>query len=280
MVLFFHPFNKTPEPVSDSANQTIARSNAHVLFTPNAIYLAVEEEAGGRVTSSIRIDTDGSPRSVSARFFEYPELALPYADTTIYIDYGGSYCVVPESFLSQGIASTAWPGDISTDSQVMESLIADQQYGVIYSVPKAIHEFCERSFSLQTYRHPITALLSAAAAYSRQSNLRTLIALVDTPTMDLVYFQDDRLMLANRYSIQDEIDALYFISAAWRHFELVGAQDRLALFGRDPALPERVRALLSESVSQVSLNDYAPFGARRAVLPDLPPLLQFRLLCV
>lgn len=279
-MLFFHPFNKTPEPVADSANKTIARSDAHVLFTPNAIYFAVEEEAGGRVTSSIRIDTDGSPRSVSARFFEYPELALPYADTTIYIDYGGSYCVVPESFLRQGIPPTAWPDDISADSQVMESLIADQDYGVIYSAPKAIHEFCERSFSLQTYQHPITALLSAAAAYSRQSNPRTLIALVDTPTMDLVYFQDDRLMLANRYSIQDEVDALYFISAAWRHFELIGAQDRLALFGRAPALPERVRALLSESVSQVSVNDYAPFGAKRAALPDLPPLLQFSLLCV
>lgn len=264
----------------NSANQTIARNNAHVLFTSDAIYFAVEDETDGRVTSSIHIDTDGSPRSVSARFFEHPELALPYADTTIYIDYGGSYCVVPESFLSQGIPPTAWLGDISAEAQVMESPAADRQYGVFYTVPRAVHEFCERSFSLQTYRHPITSLLSSAAAYSRQSNPRTLIALVDTPTMDLVYYQDDRLMLANRYSIQDEVDALYFISAAWRHFELVGAQDHLALFGRDTALPERVRALLSESVSQVSVNDYAAFGAKRTVLPDLPPLLQFRLLCV
>lgn len=264
----------------NSANQTIARNNAHVLFTSDAIYLAVEDARDGRVTSSIRIDTDGSPRSVSARFFEHPELALPYADTTIYIDYGGSYCVVPKSFLSQGIPPTAWLGDISSEAHVMESPVADRQYGVFYSVPRAVHEFCERSFSLQTYRHPITSLLSSAAAYSRQSNPHTLIALVDTATMDLVYYQDDQLMLANRYSIQDEVDALYFISAAWRHFELIGAQDHLALFGRDTALPERVKALLSESVSQVTVNDYAAFGAKHAVLPDLPPFLQFRLLCV
>lgn len=241
--------------------------------------MAVEGETDARLVSHTRIPTDGSLQSVSAQFFEHPELSLPYTHTTVYIDYGGPYFVVPVDFLRQGIDPSVWLSEVSEESHVLESMVADQHCGVIYSVPRSIHEFCERSFALQSYAHPIVALLSAAGAYSRRSNPDTLIAVVHSSSIDIVFFKDDRLKIANRYPIRNEVDALYYLTAAWRHFELTGATDQLALFGENTAMLGKLRELLSEAIDRLSINDYAAFGARVGSSADLPPLLQFRFIC-
>ncbi len=262
------------------SNAHPAPSRAHVLFTNDKIYLAVEDVTDGHLVSSLCIDTDGTPQSVSTHFFERPELSQPYTDTTLYIDYGGKYCIVPQSFLGQGIPSAVWLGDKDEETHVLKSLLPDQQYGIIYSIPRMIHEFCERSFSLQTYRHPIAPLLSCVATHSRRNPQPTLVAVLHSTTIDLIHYRDDRLELANRYRIQNEVDALYYISAAWRHFGLIGASDHLALFGENLDMLKSLRDLLTDSIAHLTLNDYAALGAKRPALPpELPPLLQFRLIC-
>ena len=218
------------------------------------------------------------------KYFALPAFALPYRSFSILADNGGVYDLVPSPFLTDEKSLGLWLPALGESEAVHIDDLPSQDCGVVYPVEREFREFASRSFSRQSYHHPVSGLCLAALQLSRKNDEDCLLAMVtgfpESPRLDLAHASRGKLLFAHRFPIYGESDVLYFVTAAWRSEGLDQDKSLLRLYGDrlSPEMTSKIEAL-RRSVHSFSLNDYEELGAERAGADGFPAPVRLRMLC-
>ena len=217
-------------------------------------------------------------------YFSNPIFTYPFKSIDILFDDGAEYDIVPSPFLTDERSIGLWLKGQQGGKTVRKELLPDQECGVVFSVKDEIREFVERSFSRQTLCHPVTGLCLAALQLSRKSDDDCLFSMIsglpDCPVLDLAHARRGRLLFANRFRLQSETDALYFLTAVWRSEGLDQKKSLLRIYGDALSSPflEKLRPM-GDAVRSFEINEYKELGQELKGAPLFPASLRLRMLC-
>lgn len=261
----------------DLTESDIKRSSLLVTLSNNGLE-GVIAEGGDRPLIRSHIVVQG--KEAARDFLRRRELARPFGSTTLYIDEGGSYTLVPRDFTSGGVTPRHWLSDLPEGHCLQSTTISDLGIDLIFTTTEETFDECQSALQSPSYAHPAAALALAGAIYSRRRYPRTLMALVSDGHTDLCYCESGHLRLANRYTIADRVDLLYYITSVWEHFHLDKEQDHLLLFAEESDEVDSATRLLRDAVANVRVNDYGALCAHPEELADIhSPIIRLALIC-
>lgn len=233
-------------------------------------------EGGARPVIHRHLSVDG--REALQRFLLGRTLARPFARTVLFIDEDLHYTLVPQDFTRGGVTPGQWLTDLPEGHCLQSVVVSDLGIDIVFTTTEETYDRCQSAFHEPIYSHPIAPLTVAGAIYSRRTYPRTLLAAISEGHADLCFFEQGRLLLANRYTVTDPVDLLYYITSTWEHFRLDREQDHLLLYTPEerPAAME----LLSDAVTHVRVNDYSALTSHPEDYASiLSPTLRMALIC-
>lgn len=237
---------------------SIKESKAHLLYLPQRTCLVETREGGAgdqmRLVSQMDLKTGSHEKSLEELFFEYPVLQESYRDIALLINDGTPYNIIPNDLLSHIPQEDLWLKEVVTPHRtILRTEIKDQSYTLLYSVDSNLYTFCERSFSLHSYCHPVSSLILANGIYTRCHTPQSMLVAVNGEKSNIVYSKEGCLMLANQYTTPKSTDLLYYITALWRQFELLNSDTALILLGD---ISDEIIQNITPRIKNVHINDY------------------------
>lgn len=216
-------------------------------------YTARGEEQGAEVLATKIISSaDGGMQDL---FWEYPIFSLPYKSTTIMINDGAPFVVVPEDLFDSAKAEDWLSISTNTEErQILTESISDGRLVVVYSIRKVLFDFCKRSFSTPTFSHNIGTQITYTLRQSRTKTPKLLSAYVDKHFIQIVVTESGELLLANTFRIGAASDCLYYITAAYRQFGLNPYSDPIHLYAS--SYYEQLHDEISLSIQEVETNHH------------------------
>lgn len=161
-----------------------------------------------------------------------PLLTLPFKSTTLYLEDGSPYIIVPSALQLSPEIQEGWVQlalEHHPQLATLSCTLHEPPATLLWNTHQELFHFCLRTFPMARFEHPITTLIQEAITYSRLHHPRVLLVQVTNEWADLIYCQEGELELANRQSTLAVPDLLYHITALWRQFALQPEQDHLRL---------------------------------------------------
>lgn len=152
---------------------------------------------------------------------------------------------LPEKLLRVQFPEEKWNGP----AEILVDTLAPLDMRIAYEVPARTLAFVRRTFNNPAIYHPLTiqALWFAAKNDGRPSG-KTFANLTEN-TLDIVVLGHNPPLMVNSFSISDPVDAVYYLLAARRVFDLAES-DEIILAGTS-ALRASVSSLLRRYVGYV-----------------------------
>lgn len=259
------------EEQSLSANEALTLDARITLEGEEIFFLAWSEESDKPLLAA-RFSTAGANEGgMQQLFWNHPLLALPFKSSTLLVEDGSPFAIVPEDLFDSALPEN-WLS-LTTELEgrkVLTKAIEEEHLYIIYSVNRELFDFCQRSFSLPTFGHHISTQLVHTLRMSRREHPEVVTAYIGREHLQVVVARSGELLLANLYRIVSEADCLYYITALYRQFKLDPHTVPLYLFsGR--AL-QNIPKLIAGSVERI---ESSIGGEERAV----HPLEQLHILC-
>lgn len=126
-----------------------------------------------------------------------------------------------EAFLSFNLSGIPQKG--------VRNTVGGEELTVVFDIPEEIYEFCARSLLNPTFVHHLVPLLTVWQKRSAQSIPRHMYVYIHGADLDIVCYDQGRLLFANSFTFQDTTDIIYFILYAWRQNGLDQKKDLLLL---------------------------------------------------
>lgn len=227
---------------------------ARITLENEMIFFLAEEQEADKPILATSISTIGSDEGgMQQLFWSHPLLSLPFKSTTILVEDGAPFAIIPEDLFD-----SASPEDwlaLTTDLEgrkVLTKAIEEEHLHIVYSVNKELFDFCQRSFSLPSFGHYISTQVIYTLRKSRREHPQLVTAYISKEFIQVVVARSGELLLANLYRIVSESDCLYYITALYRQFQLDPHSDPLYLFTNRPQ--ESIQQLLDSSVEKIELS--------------------------
>lgn len=260
-----------PEQLNE---QTAASYNAFVLITSKSIRLFAQHTTshGTYFYRDVR-HADALDGGITRSFYILPELAYSYRSIRLYVDFGSKYILVPDDFLGQGLDPVEWlSADALEGHHPLSVNVADQRCSILYTLPDEVYEFCNRSFVVRQFEHPLEPAIEAAVRRSRTREGIVMTALVRDVEgyVDVIMVHRGQIMLSNRYAFSNEVDILYYLTSLWRQSEMMNPRDHLYIYGASgDTVTSKLSRLMEEAIDHLHLNDYGDLIADRSNLSDI-----------
>lgn len=227
---------------------------ARITLDNEMIFFLAEEQEADKPILATSISTTGSDEGgMQQLFWSHPLLSLPFKSTTILVEDGAPFAIIPEDLFD-----SASPEDwlaLTTDLEgrkVLTKAIEEEHLHIVYSVNKELFDFCQRSFSLPSFGHHISTQVIYTLRKSRREHPQLVTAYISKEFIQVVVARSGELLLANLYRIVSEADCLYYITALYRQFQLDPHSDPLYLFTN--RAQESIQRLLESSVERIELS--------------------------
>ena len=227
---------------------------ARITLENEMIFFLAEEREDDKPILATSISTTGSDEGgMQQLFWSHPLLSLPFKSTTILVEDGAPFVIIPEDLFD-----SASPEDwlaLTTDLEgrkVLTKAIEEEHLHIVYSVNKELFDFCQRSFSLPSFGHHISTQVIYTLRKSRREYPQLVTAYISKEFIQVVVARSGELLLANLYRIVSEADCLYYVTALYRQFQLDPHSDPLYLFTNRPQ--ESIQQLLESSVEKIELS--------------------------
>lgn len=227
---------------------------ARITLDNEMIFFLAEEQEADKPILATSISTSGSDEGgMQQLFWSHPLLSLPFKSTTILVEDGAPFAIIPEDLFD-----SASPEDwlaLTTDLEgrkVLTKAIEEEHLHIVYSVNKELFDFCQRSFSLPSFGHHISTQVIYTLRKSRREHPQLVTAYISKEFIQVVVARSGELLLANLYTIVSEADCLYYITALYRQFQLDPHSDPLYLFTN--RAQESIQQLLESSVEKIKLS--------------------------
>ena len=209
------------EEQSLSANEALTLDARITLEGEEIFFLAWSEESDKPLLTA-RFSTAGANEGgMQQLFWNHPLLALPFKSSTLLVEDGSPFAIVPED-LFDSASPENWLS-LTTELEgrkVLTKAIEEEHLYIIYSVNRELFDFCQRSFSLPTFGHHISTQLVHTLRMSRREHPEVVTAYIGREHLQVVVARSGELLLANLYRIVSEADGLYYITALYRQFKL------------------------------------------------------------
>ena len=272
--------NDSPKPAMDESSAGLY--DATLCFSGGRLFLGAVRDGEALALADEECKSLGDFQSL---YFSNPLFTLPYRSMDIIVDDGGGYDLVPSPFLTEEQSIGLWLKGLQAGETVLKELLPDQECGVVFSVKDEVREFVERSFSRQTFHHPVTGLCLSALQYSRRNDGDCLFALVsgspEEPLLDVAHARKGKLTFANRFHLHGETDALYYLTAVWRSEGLDQEKSALSLYGdRLSASFRELLRPLSNALRSFAINEYGTRGTEPNGTSLFPASIRLKMLCV
>lgn len=262
------------EEESLSANEALSL-DARITLESEEIFFVAEEKESERPILATRFSTASADEGgMQQIFWSHPLLALPFKSSTLLVEDGSPFAIVPEDLFD-----SASPEDwLSLTSEiegrkVLIEAIEEEHLYIIYSVHRELFDFCQRSFSLPSFGHHISTQLVYTLRMSRREHPEVVTAYIGREHLQVVVARSGELLLANLYRIVSEADCLYYITALYRQFKLDPHTVPLYLFSSRAHL--NIPQLLAGSVEKIEPSIGREGGQETAV----HPLERLHILC-
>lgn len=248
------------EQLSESNATTF---NAQVLITSTSIKLLAQQAEQPECYSFRTVKhTDSEVQGLDQAFFLLPELAYPYHSLRVSVDFGSSFVLVPDDFTQQGMEPEVWLAQQRTVEALhpMVESIGDLRCSIVYSLPEEVYEFCNRSFVVPQFYHPIRPTMEMAVRHSRMADgiHMTAVLHADEGYMDAMLVTQGQVKLCNRYSFRNEVDILYYLTSLWRQHEMQTPRDYMYIFGdSDARILQALVPHLQSAITHLHVNDYS-----------------------
>lgn len=237
--------------------------------------------------------TEPYAESLKTLFFEETLLAIPYQRSELALDEG-TFFLLPEDL--HGVASAKeWSlpflSNEHRDRELLQITLSELPATLHYAIESELYHFCQRSFPLPHFTHPVATLIDLTLKRSRGTTSDILLVRLGELTMDLILARGGHLRLANRYHISALEDQIYYITLIWNRFGLRQEGSRLYIYSHLDLEP--LHTALSDKIRQVYCNHYLDniasvnhslnSNGATALLQktqQMPPEWIFQMLCV
>lgn len=267
-----------PKSEIELSAKEAATLNARISLGYGQIYFVANEE--GRESkifaTTIPSQDEGGMQEL---FWEYPIFSLPYKSTTITVNDGAPFVIIPDD-LVDSTSPEEWLS-LSADTEgrrVLTQALSEERISVVYSIRKELFDFCKRSFSIPLFTHNVSTQIIHTIRQTRIKSPKILSAYIDRNFIQIVVSDSGELLLANRYRIGSDADCLYYLTAIYRQFSLDPHVDPIYLYSCGYYI--QFIEELKKSIDHVHLNNYPTHeGSSTYTNGSIHPLELLYILC-
>ena len=170
-------------------------------------------------------------------FFANECLSWSYKQLNV-VSFSSHYLLVPTHLLPPDEPTRqAWmrKAFVQPEEVCLSQPLADNRATLLYDCEEALRAFCLRSFQNPQFTHYLVPLLAYWRKQSSQFLFRCMYVWVEGERMDVVCYEQDRLLLANTFAISQPEEILYYLLGVWRQTGFNAQVDALRLHA-SPAL--------------------------------------------
>lgn len=238
------------------------------------------------IVATFKYNKIAGAEGLTEAFYASQILTFPFKSTTIFLDDSSRYVLVPKDLEPQS-QNPQWLRLALplNNQQVITSPIESERLTLYWPVKQALYDFCQRSFPMASFSHPILPLITSATTYSRLKYPRVVLLYWYNDWLDIIHADSGVLKIANRYKARNEVDALYFLTTIWRQFGLSTEEDHLFIYSRlqDSTLLKKLLNHLEPSIRSIFIEEYPSLPEylkdEKETLHLLPPELILSHLC-
>lgn len=214
------------------------------------IYSALLEQS----LKHYRIDLDPAASSKLTAFqdaiYENPLLLAEFERTHILIDTC-RFMMMPIDFEDTAL-ETKVMGEFFNDPDVatIANPLPATGTKIVMGVEQGLKSFITRTFPTANVRHPLWALSTYFCNKDRLTNASKMYVHLRPGYIDIVYYSDAKLNVANTFEVASIEDILYYVMMAIKVSKFDQHNDELMLCGV-PALREKVAPILRKYINYV-----------------------------
>ena len=262
-----------------SADEALSIDARITLGSEMIFVLATTQENDKPILATSISLTSSEEGGMQKLFWDHPLLSLPFRSSTILVEDGSPFAIVPEDLMDSASPEN-WLS-LTTELEgrkVLTKAIEEEHLYIIYSVNRELFDFCQRSFSLPTFEHHISTQITYTLRKSRREHPQVVTAYISKGFIQVAVAKSGELLLANLYKMVSDADCLYYITALYRQFKLDPHAVPLYLFTYNPE--PSIKQLLEESLGNIVLNDYSTDGSKEVNKSvTVHPLERLHILC-
>lgn len=164
-------------------------------------------------------------------FFREKNLSMPFAATHLFIEPSEAL-VMPRELLSDGQQDLGMNFCQRTSKQVLQkqSLHGLSGIDLFFHLPEDMMLFAQRSFSMPSFKHPLSVLIPKSVKASLQSSRKQLYVLCGHGLLSVALSCQGDLLLANSWETPDLDASKYHFTHVWRSMGLQAEHDALCLY--------------------------------------------------
>lgn len=217
------------------------------------------------LTATIPLDTEAQPHLVAIQeaVYDNPLLLNDFNKVTI-INRSKHHTLMPCDVASQENAPDILAELTGTQEGGKGHFISDElpllDIAMCHSVDEELYNFLRRTFNGVRFIHSLSVLIRYFHGSMRASGSRCSHVNVRPGALDIVIYSGDTLLLANSYPYSEPTDALYYIMATRKVFDIDNSSS--VILSGDRQCRETLTPLLRE---------YLP-----TVIPAIFPVAMFR----
>lgn len=165
------------------------------------------------------------------------------------------YTLVPKEAYDGGQAKAFLNFNFSSaPTHALSNLLKEQDVEVVFGVEEELYEFCCRSLLNPHFVHHITPLLAYWRKTSLTASAKQLSADIHGKQLDIVCFEQGKLIFANTFRFEHLNDILYYILYVWKQLEMDQQNDQLRIAGK-PEIRMRITEVLRNYIRYVSIAE-------------------------
>lgn len=169
--------------------------------------------------------------SLKETFFENEILVRNYRKVSVLI-VSPQYTLVPDRIAGNKKETKFLSFTFSdTEKKTLKNNLKDEQADLLFDMNEEVFEFCSRSTVDPTFIHHMTPQLAMLKKQSVPEERNRLFVIAHPKMIDLICFNEGKLLLANSFTYKQFDDLLYHIFNVWRHLDMDQLNDRLFLTG-------------------------------------------------
>lgn len=188
--------------------------------------------------------------SIKETFFENDILLRNYKRVSV-LFVSSQYTLVPAHVLKDKKESRLLSFVFSdTENKTLNNFIEPEQAHLLFGINEEVYEFCSRSIIDPVFIHHMMPLLVMLKKQNLPGKSAHLFVIARRKTIDLICFNEGKLLLVNSFAYKQLEDLLYYIFNVWRHLEMNQLNDRLSLAG-DAVLCNRISQSLKPYIRHI-----------------------------
>lgn len=195
--------------------------------------------------------------NIKKLIFDLGFFIQPFKTTQIVV-VSKEYTLVPDIFFEKKKIKDIFNFNITNKKEtILNEKIEKNNCYILFAMDDEVHSFLYRHLWNPVFTHHISRILPYFSQHNNETEEKRCYLNFHNDLMDICCFRQNKLLLANTYSVKEKFDALYFIIGVWEKLPMDQSKDILYLSGNIDSQRETVDTL-KKLIQKVEILSFSP----------------------